>query len=563
MVQKPMLRTEIMERLFLVFMLFLAPISFAHAQAFDIDSALSALDRHISRSAEYVARKQDNIRQLTERLNITTESNAQFRLAHELYEQYRPFSNDSAIHYIQFAIQLAQRMGNKALAAESQAELAFQCSNTGMYDEALFVLQQVTPSDLDSSGLTAYYRACNHVYSEMAFYTRFDSLRTRYRNQAAHYETLLLAAADSNDVRVLQRREMTYMDKGDLANSLRINDQWMKQVKPDTHPYALTTFYRYLEFKNLGDSTQMMHWLIESAASDVRNAIMDQGSMWELANLLMAKGDIDRAYRYISFASDCATQFGTRLRFWQLSPILSAIDNKYQQYHQHDRQRTRIFLAVLGLLSIILAFTLYDTVRQHRKLKSAHKQVHLQNSQLTTLNAQLSSLNAQLSTANNFLSQSNSVKEEYVAHFMRLCSMYIDKMENFRKRVNRMVKNHEYDDLYQLTRSSEFRDKELEDLYISFDTAFLHLFPNFVGDFNALLKPEEQIEVDENGRLNTSIRIFALIRLGIDDSSKIADFLHYSVNTIYNYRARIKNGALNDRENFEKHVKEIGLYQEN
>ena len=146
-----------------------------------------------------------------------------------------------------------------------------------------------------------------------------------------------------------------------------------------------------------------------------------------------------------------------------------------------------------------------------------------------------------------------------MGHFMRLCSMYIDKIDNFRKRVNKMVKNHEYDDLYQLTRSQEFRDKELEDLYVSFDSAFLHLFPNFINDFNALLRPEEHIVVEEKDRLNTSIRIFALIRLGIDDSSKIAEFLHYSVNTIYNYRARIKNGALGDREQFEQRVREIGM----
>ena len=146
-----------------------------------------------------------------------------------------------------------------------------------------------------------------------------------------------------------------------------------------------------------------------------------------------------------------------------------------------------------------------------------------------------------------------------MGHFMRLCSMYIDKIDTFRKRVNKMVKNHEYDDLYQLTRSQEFRDKELEDLYVSFDSAFLHLFPNFINDFNALLRPEEHIVVEEKDRLNTSIRIFALIRLGIDDSSKIAEFLHYSVNTIYNYRARIKNGALGDREQFEQRVREIGM----
>ena len=151
------------------------------------------------------------------------------------------------------------------------------------------------------------------------------------------------------------------------------------------------------------------------------------------------------------------------------------------------------------------------------------------------------------------------MKEEYIGRFLRLCSMYIDQMDSLRKRVNKLMKNRQFEELSKITRPQEFRDKELEELYVNFDSAFLHLFPNFVNDFNALLRPEERIEQPDDGRLPTAVRIFALIRLGIDDSGKIAEFLHYSVNTIYNYRARVKNGALRDRENFEKHVKEIGM----
>jgi hypothetical protein len=110
-----------------------------------------------------------------------------------------------------------------------------------------------------------------------------------------------------------------------------------------------------------------------------------------------------------------------------------------------------------------------------------------------------------------------------------------------------------------MTKSTELKEKEIEELYQNFDSVFLHLFPNFIDGFNALLQPDMQVHPKEENKLTTDIRIFALIRLGIDDSSKIAEFLHYSVNTIYNYRARVKNGALRDRENFEKHVKEIGM----
>lgn len=180
------------------------------------------------------------------------------------------------------------------------------------------------------------------------------------------------------------------------------------------------------------------------------------------------------------------------------------------------------------------------------------------NEQLSVLNRQLSSLNDRLRDSNLKLGDANRVKEEYVGRFMRMCSIYVDRLDGMRKRVNRLVKAGRYDELKELTRSTEPKEQELDELYVNFDTALLHLFPNFVDCFNELLRPEEQVQLTGKERLNTTVRIFALIRLGIDDSSKIAEFLHCSANTIYNYRARVKNGARVDRDTFEERVKAIG-----
>jgi hypothetical protein len=153
------------------------------------------------------------------------------------------------------------------------------------------------------------------------------------------------------------------------------------------------------------------------------------------------------------------------------------------------------------------------------------------------------------------------VKEEYIGRFMSLCSQYIDKLDDYRKMVNKKMKNKELEELYRLSKSSELKERELDELLQNFDSVFLHLYPNFVDEFNALLQPELRFQKKDDNRLVTEIRIFALIRLGIEDSSKIAEFLHYSVNTIYNYRARIKNGALDNRESFERRVKMLGRVQ--
>ncbi len=286
---------------------------------------------------------------------------------------------------------------------------------------------------------------------------------------------------------------------------------------------------------------------------------MDQGAMWELANLLMADGDMDRAYRYIHFAWQCASKFNTVKRNSQISPVLTAISDNYEASLKRANRQLLVLAIVSSLLAVLLLGILFYSNSQRKKLARARNELSASNTQLAALNAQLSDLNSQMRSTNLKLNESNRVKDEYVGRFIHLCSFYIDRLDEMRKRVNKMVKGGDLDALRQFTGDSALRDKNLAELYEMFDSTFLHLFPNFVNDFNALLRPECRVALPAKGTLNTDIRIFALIRLGIEDSSRIAEFLHYSVNTIYNYRAKIKNGALGDRDAFESQVKAIGM----
>ena len=220
-------------------------------------------------------------------------------------------------------------------------------------------------------------------------------------------------------------------------------------------------------------------------------------------------------------------------------------------------------ISVLALLLLGLLLFLHRRNRQlqtaRNALKESNDELATANSQLATQTQELSTLNSQLSILNSQLSEINHVKEECIGRFMSLCSQYIDKLDNYRKMVNKKMKNKELEELFRISKSTELKEKELEELLLNFDSVFLNLFPNFVNDFNALLQADTQVHPKEENRLTTEIRIFALIRLGIEDSSKIAEFLHYSVNTIYNYRARIKNGAIDNRGQFERRIKEIGM----
>ena len=538
------------------------------ARHHDLTSYCKAVDEAIAHSADYVAAHEQKIGVARRELAYETSAKGKYQCNYKLYELYKPFVSDSAMYFLRQCIALADGMGDVSSAVKCRSQLAIRCSNIGMYDEALSILDSVKNLNVDTLALGTYYEAYNNVYSELAYYTHLDYMHQNYLEKAYHYEQLMMATLPPTSESCFLRREQRAQGEGRLEEAMRINDEWLKTVEPGSHPYALVALYRYIEYKIQGDSVQMMHWLVESVLADIRHAAMDQGSMWELANELMLNGDIDKASSYISFTSDCANRYGSRQRNWQIAPLLTTIAKNYKSQSERTTSQLRMALAGISVLALLLLGVLFFLHRRNRQLNAARKALKGSNDELASANQQLaaqtdelSTLNSELSMLNSQLSESNRVKEEYIGRFMSLCSQYIDKIDDYRKMVNKKMKNKELDELFRLSKSTELKEHELEELYQNFDSVFLHLFPNFVNDFNALLQPDMQVRPKEENRLTTEIRIFALIRLGIEDSSKIAEFLHYSVNTIYNYRARIKNGALDNRESFERRIKQLGMIQ--
>ena len=410
--------------------------------------------------------------------------------------------------------------------------------------------------------------AYNHVYSEIIYYRNPITPEAQYGAMAAKYRQRMYAALPPTSNSVFQYRELDALNAHDNREAMRINDQWLSHVEKGSHPYALVTLYRYLAYKAENDSTRMMYWLAESVLTDIRNGVMDQGSMWEMANQLMGLNDVDRAYKYISFSSISAQPFRlTTATGPDIAPCCRSSPRCTKTRTTSTTGDRTIPLCIISIPALMLLISVFYVSRQRHKLaiarddlaKTNHQQ-HELNAQLKSLNEQLSCTNSQLSVVNHELTDANRVKEEYVGRFMRLCSIYINKIEDLRKRVHKKLKTRQYDELYEMTRPQNFKEEELEEFYTNFDSAFLQLFPHFLDSFNALLRPEERIEQPKKEQLSTPIRIFALIRLGINDSSKIAEFLHYSVNTIYNYRAHIKKGAINDKDSFEEDVRKIGTF---
>lgn len=523
-----------------------------------LDSLLNVLDHTILEHETYVAQRESRIQHLKELAkDVTYNSIEHYNLNNQIYKEYRVFICDSAIHYLNENIRIANHLQNTDREVESKLQLSLLLSSTGMYTESIDVLKSVERQKVTPELISDYYTCFDHVYGEMGFYTQDKSLSGYYWSISSLYKDSLYAILPPQSEEYLVMRETLLRDQHKYVEALEINNHRLKEAEPNTPQYALVTYHRSLIYKYTDDDIKEKQNLCLSAISDIRSAIKDHASLWMLAQLLYENGDMERAYQYMRFSWNATKFYNARLRSWQSADVLSLIDKTYQAMIEKQNDRLQQYLLLITTLLILLIGALAYIYRQMKKLSDARNHLETANSQLNALNEELRQMNDCLSSTNAELSESNQIKEEYIARFIKLCSTYINRLDAYRRMVNKKVSAGQIAELLKITRSQDALDEELEELYANFDTAFLHLFPDFVKKFNALLQDNEQIILKKDELLNTELRIFALIRLGIEDSSQIAEFLRYSVNTIYNYRAKVKNKARGARDNFEDLVRNI------
>ena len=275
-------------------------------------------------------------------------------------------------------------------------------------------------------------------------------------------------------------------------------------------------------------------------------------SLYELASKLYDAGDIKRAYRYISRSINDAITANALINIQSINRSLPIISRSYHSQMLHNRRQLSVLSGILGIMAVLLIGAVIVTLREQRKARQAEKRT-------SEINEELKAINRKMEEYILLLKESNNIKEIYIGRYIDLCSEYIGRMERYRSMLNRTARTEGFEAVRNALKSSEFIDKELNEFYEQFDATFLQLFPDFIKDLNALLQPDKRIELKtRDGIMTTELRIFALIRLGITDSVKIAEFLRRSVSTVYNYRVKMRNAALNSREDFEKQIMGIG-----
>lgn len=500
---------------------------------------LGRLDSELARMEEYVKEKEAKISTIEGLLASDDLSPEQkYGLYGQLYQECVAYQFDKAKAILESQEAIAAELEDRSLMNSAVVEKAMLFTTAGMFLEAQDLFQQLDTTTFNYQQKISWYNARQKFLHDYQEYVRTSGITVPEAVNIRAYQDLILKNTPKDSplnhhIYIMRLIEEQRWDEA-YSENLRIIEGQNKSSRD----YAVQCYWQGFICENLEREEETIRWWIESAICDIRGAIKDNAALCSVATKLTDPHDTDRAFRYIRISLDDAIFYNAKLRKVQIASTFPWIEKAYRDSRDLQMKDRSRYLMVTVLVAFLLLVILTYTVRLYRKRQRSAKEIEAKNIQLDAYTKSIMSVEEDLRRTNLDLVEANAAKEEYLGLFLSMCSGYLDKL---RKTLPR-----------------EQYDAELKNFYKTFDTSFLSLYPTFVEDLNALLTEEGRIVVKEGGLLNTELRIFALIKLGITQSSHIASLLRYSVNTIYNYRAQVKNAAVSDRENFEENVRKIG-----
>jgi len=509
----------------------------------DLKALYDSLDYSVAHKDMYAQEKIKRINDIRSALSYANLSDVnKYVVYNQLYNEYWKFNLDSAIHYARLEVETAIRMDDKYRQTQAEFQLATSYAMHGMYLQAEQILSRHSMETLPKDLRAEYYNA-NIQFLQYYLYTSDSPDDARMQR---NYRDSLYATQDQSSIEYRLSLVERMPETEQLAGNMRLLDL----VEKFSPLYARVTYNIGTRYAQQGNRDEAKKYLIRSALSDLYNVTRENQSIYELAQLAYQDGDYARAYRYAQSSFEDAITAGIQFRVAQVSGFYSIITDVYQRREASDKQSLINIIVLSGILLVCLIAAVFFIFQQLKKIMRIRKDLADSNDELQRLNETLNDMNAQLHSTNSLLQENNDIKEQYIGQFFNICSGYIDKIGDYQNVLYRLAVNKHYDELVKKLRSTTLIDSETEALYHHFDTIFLNLFPTFVSDLNALLREDERIVLKQDTLLNKELRIYALLRLGITDSEKIANFLRCSTSTIYNYRTKMRNRAI-DKNTFE------------
>lgn len=556
--------------------------SLAAMASVDNERLLTTLDSLLLNNSAQELKRQFVVDNYRHKLRTASNDEERYRANNMLYEVYSTYSIDSAMRFLDDNMAIARRHGDTQRIDNLRIKRSFLLAAAGLLMESADEVAGLHSDEFDIEDRKAYYAQMAYLYDHLANYHRVLPVgANEYFDLSNAYKDSLLAIMTPDD-----QEYLWFKGWSSLGAPIERRDSIMREIEQSLSPWESTSvadsknaYILGLLYNKKGDTENAIKYVAQSAIADVMMCNRDIASLQKLATLCLDTGDVERAHNYIGYCMKVALEYPNRVRASTIAPLQHNINAVYQERLRSQQKMRRVLLALVCALSLCFAIALVVIIKEMLQLKRQRHSIDMANSllndrvaelqetktqlseandRLSEANDKLQSLNLRLKTTNNELVESNYVKEEYVGYAFGLCSHYIKMMDNFRISISRKAKAKQWDDIRRLTEENTLEKDALKEFYTNFDTIFLHLYPHFVTDFNNLLQSGFQVLPREGELLSTELRIYALLRLGITDSVKIAEFLHLSPQTVYNYRFRIRNRAILPKAEFIEAVKKLG-----
>ncbi|MBT9392090.1 tetratricopeptide repeat protein [Hymenobacter sp. NST-14] len=522
----------------------------ALAAAAPADSLLAELHTTLAHQPEYDARRGNRIAVLTDAFHATQgNDNARFELGLRIYDEYKAFQYDSAFVYSQKISQLARQLQSPEKVEIARLKLGFILLSSGLFKETFETLESIRPARLRDPDKLDFYFLMARAYSDLGDFNQDLVYRPAYTAKALAYADSALRYARPGSYEQLSMQQFRALKTRNFARGAALYQQIRRLPDLSLHQLAVSASTAAYVYTLLGREDRAFELLLTAAIADVKTATKETVAMFQLSNYCYQRGDLENAYVFIKAARQEAAFYKARQRQIEISHVSSLIESRKINIIESQRKALRVYALLVTLLAVAVLGFAGLAFRQVRKLRRAGRLISATNGELRTRNTELRQLNRGLHEANR-------IKEEYLAYYFHNNSRYIDKLEALKKALDTQLAAKQYPAVQKLADNLNTK-RERRELLRGFDAVFLRLFPRFLEQFNALFRPEDAFRLPDDQLLNTELRIFALIRLGITDSEQISRMLGYSINTIYTYKTRVKSRALVPNEEFEARIQAI------
>ena len=546
----------------IVFLLFMLMMPLLTQGKTDEKKLLERIDYMIDNDQHYQDIKEKELKQLKLQAIEAEDSKTRLLFLDSIYHAYSAYRYDSAYAYMQRGLELAQKVNDTYYITLNLINQASILSVRGFYGMAKSKLESLNPDEMPHKLKLYYYFTYAWMYNYWESYAKGSNYSEEFRSLKKHYMSLLIQNFNEEDKHHASYHyimgEYIYLDNPTSKEGLYHYQKAMKMTPAKSRLHAMSAYAAARYYKLTGNFDLYEEYLVEASVSDGLCQLKETVALQKLAYFLFKKDENNskRAAKYIQHTMEDAQFFNNRLRMIEISNILPVIAAANQQ--AAERSRTRIltgFIIVCVALIIILILAIMNN-RQKNILKKNKREIEEQNKKQKEMNTQLQDMNSQLTELNQQLIETNIKRETYMRLFMDISAAYISKLSDYRKLVSRKIKANQTADLLKSLNTRKLEEEESQMFYNRFDKAFMELYPGFVTELNRLLLPESQLEMPTTHTLTTEIRIYALMRLGVTDSQEIATLLHYSTQTIYNYKSGMRAKAIN-RDTFESDVNRL------